>query len=136
MSSLAWMEVQRALYTKLHGDGVLMGMVSGVYDVVPQQVALPYVIIGDGNQQAIPADSVAVTECRLQLQIWTEASGRKTALTIMNRLHALLHLGTLTLSGYQLVLLRCEQAETTLAEQGMRLHGVLVVLATVAEAEA
>ena len=37
MSDLALMEVQRALYTKLGGDGVLMGMVTGVYDAVPQK---------------------------------------------------------------------------------------------------
>lgn len=33
--------VQQALYSKLTGDGVLMGMVSGVYDAVPERVALP-----------------------------------------------------------------------------------------------
>ncbi len=134
MSGLAMMEMQHALYTKLHGDGVLMGMVSGVYDVVPQQVVLPYVVIGDGAQQVVPTDSAALTECRLTLHVWTDTGGRKSALTIMNRLYALLHLGTMTLSGYQLVLLRCEQAETLLTEQGTRVQGSLTVLATVAEA--
>jgi hypothetical protein len=70
----------------------------------------------------------------LQLQVWTDVGGRKTALAIMNRLHALLHLGTLMLSGYQLVLLRCAQADTILSEHGTRVHGSLTVNATVAEA--
>lgn len=133
MSGLALMEVQRALYTKLHGDGVLMAMVSGVHDVVPQKVALPYIEIGDGQARGLAAEAINLTELTLQLDVWTAASGRKTALTILNRIVALLHLGTLTLSGYQQVLLRCEQADTTLAEQGANLRGTLLVRVTVAE---
>ncbi len=133
MSSLALMEVQRALYTKLHGDGVLMGMISGVYDVVPQQVALPYVVIGDGTLRVLPANGTVISEVTLQIELWTEASGRKNVLTIMNRLFALLHLGTLTLSGFQQVTLWCEQADTAIAEQNTRIHGTLTVRATVAE---
>ncbi len=127
------MEVQRALYGKLHADGVLMGMVGGVYDTVPQGAALPYVVIGDGLQNVVAADGVSVAQCRLGLDVWTDVGGRKTALAIMNRIFALVHLGTLTMSGYQLVLLRCEQAETTLIEQGTRIHGTLTITATVTE---
>lgn len=133
MSGLALMEIQRALYTRLSGDGVLMGMVSGVHDDVPQNSALPYVILGDGDQNVRPADAAVVTECQLELQVWTRTGGRKTALTILNRLHALLHLGTLTLSGYQLVTLRVEQASTRLAEQGERMLGEMTVYVAVAE---
>lgn len=134
MSTLALMEVQRALYTKLSGDGVLMGMVSGVFDAVPQNTAMPYVVIGDGNQKIHPADAAVVTECQLELQVWTDAKGRKTALTILNRLHALLHLGTLTLSGFQQVTLRVQQAATSLAEQGQLMGGSLTVFIAVVEA--
>ena len=133
MSNLALMEVQRALYNKLAADGVLMGMVSGVYDIVPQRTPLPYIRIGDGDQKVTPADALNVSECKLDLHVWTDVGGRKTALAIMNRLHALIHLGTLTLSGFQLVTLRSEQATTSLVEQGTYLSGVLTVLVTVAE---
>lgn len=134
MSSLALMEVQRALYTKLNGDGVLMGMVTGIYDVTPQRTVLPYVAIGDGQMQELPADALNIAELRLQLDVWTAAAGRKTALAILNRLFAVLHLGTLTLSGFQQVILRCEQADTTLVEQGINIHGTLVVRVNVVEA--
>ena len=133
MSTLALMEVQHALYTKLHGDGVLMGMVSGVYDAVPQKTALPYVVLDDGQLHPLPADNLNISELNLQLDVWTDTAGRKNALTIMSRLFALLHLGTLTLSGFQQVTLRCEQADTTLAEQNTRIRGTLVVRATVVE---
>jgi len=133
MSSLALMEVQRALYTKLQGDGVLLGMVTGVYDAVPQKTALPYVVIGDGRLRTISSDALDLSEMELQLDIWTDAKGRKAALVIMSRLYALLHLGALTLSGFQQVTLRCEQADTELTEQATRIHGSLIVRATVVE---
>lgn len=133
MSNLALMEVQRGLYNKLHGDGVLMGMVGGVYDAVPQTAALPFVVIGNGAYTTLEADAINLSELALQVDIWSEAGGRKVALTIMNRVYALLHLGTLTLSGFQLVTLRCEQAETQLTEQATRTHGSMTVRVTVVE---
>lgn len=133
MSGLALMEVQRSLYSKLHGDGVLAGMVSGIYDVVPQHSVLPYVILGDSVSKAVAADGTTITECQMELEVWTDTGGRKTALNIMNRIHALLHLGTLSISGLQLILLRVERADTALAEQASRMHGTLRVIATVAE---
>ena len=134
MSNLALMEVQHALYTKLSGDGVLMGMLTGIHDITPQKSALPYIVIGGGQAQGLPADSVNITELTLELDIWTDASGRKPALTIMNRLFALLHLGTLTLSGFEQVVMQCVQADTVLAEQGVNLRGTMRVRVTVVEA--
>jgi hypothetical protein len=134
MSSLALMEVQHALYTKLNGDGVLMGMVTGIHDITPQKAVLPYVVIGDGQAQDLPADALNITELTLRLDIWTDASGRKTALTIMNRLFALLHLGMLALNGFQQVIMQCAEADTMLAEQGVNLHGTMSVRVTVVEA--
>ena len=133
MSSLALMEVQKALYSKLDGDGVLMGMVTGVYDAVPQKTALPYVVIGDGQMRVVDATGLTIADLNLQLDVWTDASGRKNALAIMNRLFALLHLGTLTISGFQQVILSCDQADTEIAEQGSRIHGTLNVRVTVVE---
>lgn len=133
MTSLALMEVQRALYNKLTGDGVLMGMVTGVYDVVPQKTALPYVEIGDGETITLAADVVNVTEARVRLDVWGDTAGRKKVLAIMNRIYALLHLGTLTLSGFQQVLMRGEQAETQLVEEATRVRGTLMVRIAVVE---
>jgi hypothetical protein len=133
MSDMALMEVQRALYTKLSGDGVLMGMVTGVYDVVPQKTALPYVVIGDGRANVEPADELTLTELQMQIEVWGDATGRKKVLTILNRIFSLMHMGTLTLAGYQHVLLRCEQADTEIVEQGQNARGVLIVRAVVVE---
>lgn len=134
MTSLALTEVQRALYSKLTGDAVLMGMISGVYDTVPQGAVAPYLRIGEGISRELAADGVALSELVLDLEVWAETAGRKTVLLIMNRLFALLHLGTLTLTGFQLVTIRCEQAETAIADQATHVRGDVRVRITVMEA--
>ena len=134
MSNLALMEVQRGLYAQLIADSMLTDMVSGVYDVAPQDKPLPYVVIGDGKTSVTAADSLDLSECRLMLHIWTEAPGRKTALSIMNRLYAILHLGVLALDGFDPVTLRVEQAATAIDEHGNYIHATMAILATVVEA--
>jgi hypothetical protein len=126
MSALALNRIQQGLYAKLSGDGVLMGMVSGIFDAVPERSELPYIVIGDGEQRQ-EANEIALARCELTLHVWTATDGRKTALTIMERLYGLLHQGTLTIDGLTVVLMRCERAGTRLAEEGTRLHGELVI---------
>lgn len=120
---MALTQVQQALYSKLSGDGVLMGMISGVFDTVPERTVLPYVVIGDGAMRSedTPADSTA--RCALTLHVWTDAQGRKAALTIMERLYGLLHQGTLGISGFECIEVRCEDAETRLEASGEAMHG-------------
>lgn len=133
MSNLALLEAQHALYNKLHGDGVLMGMVSAIYDNVSQKGTLPYVVIGDGVNSPVAVEGLQVSDLQLQISVWTEVGGRKPLLTILNRIYALLHLGTLSISGFQQVVLRCVQTETQVAEAGNRLQGTMLVHLVVVE---
>lgn len=132
--TLATMELQHALATKLQGDGVLTGLVNGLYDAPPQGAALPYLVFGEGEARIVPAEGPVLTETALEIEVWTDTSGRKTALMILNRLYALLHYGTLSLTGFQQVVLRVEQSSISLTEEATRLRGGLRVVATLVEA--
>ena len=125
--SLALVNVQQALYSKLVADGVLMGMVSGVFDAVPQRTAMPYVVIGDGELASELAVGVNDARCRLELNVWSTPQGRKTVLTIMDRMYGLLHQSTLSVSGYTLVAMQCDAARTELVEEGPHIKGTLVL---------
>ncbi len=125
--SFALQAVQQALYTKLIGDGVLMGMVSGIYDAPPQHAAVPYIVIGDGQAVVKPQVNSDVSECSLVLNVWTTANGRKVSLTILNRLHGLLHQGTLSISGFTLIAMRANTADTQLDANNDRILGTLEI---------
>lgn len=134
MSSLALLEVQHALYAKLSNDTILMGLLNGIYDVVPQTTPVPYIVLGNGRQNSDLYEGLTVAICNLELTVWTEATGRKQALVILNRLHALLHLGTLTVSGFSVVQLQVVSAATELEAQGSYISGSLEVRIVVTEA--
>lgn len=123
--------VQQALYTKLTGDGVLMGMISGVYDAPPQHAAVPYVVIGNGEARVTPQVSGDITECRMDIHVWTTASGRKASLAILNRLHGLLHRENLIISGFTFIQLMTSQADTQVDVENDRILGRLQVTVVV-----
>ena len=125
MTVLALKNVQQALYSKLSGDGVLMAMITGVFDALPEQTSLPYVIIGDGVESKEDSLESSHSRCELAIHVWTGALGRKTVLNVMDRVYGLLHQGSLTLTGFELLLMRCREAFTELVEEGPHLHGVM-----------
>ena len=133
MSGLALSVVQGALYHMLVNDSVLMSMVQGVYSQVPKTTILPYIVISDGIQTIVPADGVSVCDCRFELHVWTEQGEQKIALNILNRLHALVHLGSLNVEGYDCAMLRVNQTSTQLMEQTPFMRGTLTLSAMVTE---
>ena len=133
MTMLALQAVQPAIYNKLTSDGVLMDMVSGVYDVVPQNAITPYVVIGDGTAQELPQIVNQLTEITLDLHVWSKSGGRKTVLTILNRIYGLLHQGTISPAGFTLMAMHCTDAQTNVDALHDRVEGVLRVVITVLE---
>ncbi len=121
--SLVMQAVQQALVAKLTGDAVLMDRVQAIYDTVPQRSPLPYVMIDELTQEALPILGENLWRVGLVLEVWTDAQGRKTALDVLERLQGLLHHGALSMSGYSLREMRVESAACVLAEQATRIVG-------------
>lgn len=123
MSGLSLKPVQQAVYNALTGDTTLMGLVSGVYDRVQQNTAYPYVTLGEAEQRVFDTATTQGSEIETTLHVWSREGGRKQALTILERLHTLLHNGSLTISGHALVTMRGQTAGVTLLDDGLTYHG-------------
>lgn len=132
--SLVIQAVQQALVSKLSGDALLMDIVTGVYDTVPQRSALPYLVIDQLVQDHVPAIGEGVWQVAAILEVWSEAQGRKIALSTLDRLHTLLHHGALSMSGYQLREMRVATASCELAERATRVVGTIALEMVVAQA--
>lgn len=130
--SLVMQTVQQTLITKLTGDALLMDRVNAIYDTVPQRSALPYVMIDELVQEALPTLGESLWRVGLVLEVWTDAQGRKTALDVLERLQGLLHHGSLSMSGHTLREMRVEGASCVLAEQATRVVGSIEISLIVA----
>lgn len=104
--------VQQAIYSVLTGDATLMGLVTGVFDFVPEGTAYAYVTLGEvittpENRHRGFGRSVVET-----LHIWTRERGFAGALAIEDRITQLLDHQPLTLTGHHTVSVRYEFSQT------------------------
>lgn len=119
MSMLPMSEVQAALYTALTGDGLLMAMVTGVYDHVPPQAAFPYIVFEEASVSPWGLLRVHAHGCVFQLDIYSRKGGQKEVMQIAARLHALLHGAALTVSGWDVAPLEVGTASTDRQADGL-----------------
>jgi len=125
--SLVMHAVQQALVSKCMGDAVLMDRITAVYDTVPQRSALPYVVVNELVQEALPALGEQLWRVTVVMEAWSDAQGRKTVLQILERLHGLLHYGHLNLEDASVREMRVEGASCVAAEQATRVVGSMEV---------
>jgi len=104
--------VQAAIYDVLSDDATLMGLVSGVFDEVPEGTAYPYVVIGEALE--IPDDSHDRDgrETVETIHIWSEYRGFSQLGTISGRVVALLDGQPLDVDGWHHVATRYEFGQT------------------------
>jgi predicted transcriptional regulator len=132
--SLVMQAVQQALVFKMLGDAVLMDRVDAVYDTVPQRSALPYLYIATIEQESRDQVAQAVWEVRVELEVWTSAEGRKQAMAVLERLQAILHQASLSVSGYSVQEMRVIAARCDVAERQTRVVGTMELLIVVQQA--
>lgn len=101
---VSWL-VQQAIYQVLTGDEALAGLVTGVYDDVPEDAVAPYVTLGEAWET--PANTLdrfgrLVTA---QLHVWSRQPGMAEAMAIANRVVGLLdhQTGRLPVSGHTIL---------------------------------
>lgn len=110
MTSL--IELQTAIVARLTGDEYLMGIVSGVYDDVPQDAESPYVVVGEASEAAMNTFNRKGRESTLTIHIYSEYEGFKEGLRILERLTDLLDGEPLTLATQQLIHLIFDNVQT------------------------
>jgi hypothetical protein len=119
MSDAAW-QLQRAVYVVLSN-----ALTVPVYDHVPQDAALPYVMTGDDSARDWSADDLSGVETTLSIHVWSRYAGRREGKEIMAEIKRALHEQSVAPLGHRLVLLRWEFAASFLEQDGLTRHGVM-----------
>ncbi len=123
MSSAAF-ELQKSIYTTLTGDGTLMGMISGVFDNVPDNQAFPYIAIGDDTLGDWSTFARLGQQATLTLHVYAQAEGKKVVKDILSRMDTLLNRANFAISGFALIGIVREFEETLVEQDGLTYHGV------------
>jgi Protein of unknown function (DUF3168) len=123
--------LQQAVVARLRGNALFMSHVSGVYDDVPKGALLPYLTFGNLRVRDISPHQYASAEIQMELHLWSDYSGKKELIGLMQEVEALLKVDTLTLGEGTLISLSLVSQEVQvergiLMRQG-RMRYVMIV---------
>jgi len=116
--------LQKAVFDKLDQDGTLQGLVTDVYDFVPESTAFPYVKVGEETSIDNGTKTLQGNEHTLVIHTFSRYRGSKEVKEIMSRIYALLHESSLSVSGASLVNLRFEFSDVIKENDGFTSHGL------------
>jgi len=68
--------LQIKIYSLLTGNATLMNMVTGVYDIAPDNAKLPYITIGNDSLGGWDTHTSNGVEGYYQIDVWTDSSIR------------------------------------------------------------
>lgn len=117
--------LQEALYSRLNGDSTLGSLVTGVYDAVPDDTVLPAVVIGEGTTVDDGTKTLDARDYIFTIDAWSVYSGFKELKNIMKQVYSLLHEYSLSVSGANLIDLRCEFTTQVIEGDGVMRHGIM-----------
>lgn len=99
MATALW-PLQRAVYDKLTGDETLMGLVTGVFDGVPEQQPYPYITLGSITEVPDDAHDRQGLTAQVVLHIWSKYRGYYEAARILTAMDAVLDRQLLVVDGF------------------------------------
>lgn len=125
--STPWLDIQRAIYSALTGDGTLTGKVSTrIYDFVPDNIVYPYIFIGDAEYTDQSSHTSDGFEGTFTIHSWARPAtrGRAAVLDIMSDVYRLLHEASLSITGFDIVSLRYDFSTVLVEDDRVTYHGV------------
>lgn len=123
--SLDAFPLQEALYSRLNGDSTLLSLVNGVFDSVPDDNDLPIVVIGEGTTTDNAMKDLDARDYVFTVDVWSSYRGMKETKNIMQRVYDLLHDFALSVSGANVITLRCEFTTQVIEGDGVIRHGIM-----------
>lgn len=115
-------EIQTAVYQTLSNDATLKGMVTGIFDFVPENQAYPYVTIGDATEVPFRTFGRNGSNTTLVLHIWSRYKGFSEGLDILAQLNSLLDAQPIAVDGYDTVYLLYDSGEPMKDPDGITRH--------------
>lgn len=125
MSGYSAIEVQKAILAAILADAGMIALIGGrMHDDVPQDEVFPYGNFGDATVLQRDDKTDEGEELTINLHFWSRYPGRKQILEVTRASYALLHNGSLTVNGLQVILIQRDYEDHKLDPDGKTWHGV------------
>ena len=127
MSSASW-ALQTAIFAALSVDAnvkSVLGNPPRIYDEVPRDAAMPYLVIGDCKESDWSTSTDTGTEHALVLHVWSRARGRKESKLVTATVRDALDDAELTLTGHTLVGIKHQSSEFLRQTDGQTYHAIM-----------
>lgn len=132
MSGTVLTVFQKAVYSALSGDSALMALVGGIYDHVPEQAGVRYLVFTAVVAEEDDSSAAQFQRVRFVIRSYSGEGGRKKTDEIAARLDALLHRQPLTLeAGFETVWQRVARTSSQLLSDGRSWMGECEIAALV-----
>lgn len=126
MTSAA-LELQKALFARLHENSELAGLMIGVrlYDQAPANAKFPYLTFGRTSVYDWSTDTESGSEHLVTLHAWSKERGKSQCHDLIEAVRAALDDAALALPGHALVRLRAEYSEVRYEDDTDVHHGLI-----------
>lgn len=124
MSTDASWPLQKAVFAQLKNDPVLSGVITGVYDHVPQSATYPYITLGGSSVMDWSSKTFKGQDHRFELHIWSAKPGHREIKELQEAVKAALDDVDLVIDGHDLVVLRFEFAQMLFEASGPLHHSI------------
>lgn len=125
--------LRSAVKSKLEGDATLGALINGVYDYVPETPAHNYIVLGEFESEDWSTITTNGEEIIYEILVYSREKPSDDCADILARIHALLHEGTLTISGYTLITNRLEGADLQQSKRDHVFEGTISFIARMQE---
>ncbi len=101
----AALALKAAIHARLATDAALLALIPAtrLLDRAPQGTPMPFLLHGPVRSEDLSTGAERLAEHLLTLEVWADAAGQKQALTVAERIEALLDDQPLALTGVTLV---------------------------------
>ncbi len=127
MSSASW-ALQTAIFAALSADAGIKSVLGDpprVFDEVPRDAAMPYLVIGGDRQSDWSTATDTGAEHALTMHIWSRARGHRESKAIAEAVREALDNANLALTGHTLIGIKHQSQEFLRQTDGQTYHAVL-----------
>ena len=119
-------ELQSGIFTVLNSDSTLTNTLGvSIFDEVPEESSYPFVSIGEETVVDFDTKDLDGGDHTINIHVWSQYKGAKETKQIMDRIHTLLHNGSVSVTGFNLIRIRFEFSDILRDPDGVTRHGVM-----------